>query len=146
MWNSIGRHFFCPPNPNLVNAGGTLHKAGDIEDAARKIKLEPKRLRGLVDAQNKKVEANRAQDELLAAARAAMPSYAKGKHPSRAFDTPPSYAAPACAALTSTLGGIAIDAHGRVLRKGGGGSRGSMPQARPPAASRAARRSAISAG
>jgi fumarate reductase flavoprotein subunit len=120
MWNSIGRHFFCPPNPNLVNAGGTLHKASDIETLARKVNLEPKRLRELVDAQNKKVAANRAQDELLAAARAAMPSYAKGKHPSRAFDTPPFYAAPACAALTSTLGGIAIDAHGRVLRKGGG--------------------------
>ncbi len=120
MWNSIGRHFFCPPNPNLVNAGGTLHKASDIETLARKINLEPKRLRELVDAQNRKVEANRAQDELLAAARAAMPSYAKGKHPSRAFDTPPFYAAPACAAMTSTLGGIAIDAHGRVLRKGGG--------------------------
>ena len=27
MWNSIGKHFFCPPNPNLVNAGGTLHTA-----------------------------------------------------------------------------------------------------------------------
>ena len=81
MWNSIGRHFFCPPNPNLVNAGGTLHKAGDIETLARKINLDPKRLRELVDAQNRKVEANRAEDQRLAAARAAMPSYGEGQAP-----------------------------------------------------------------
>jgi fumarate reductase flavoprotein subunit len=103
-----------------VNAGGTLHKADDIEALARLIQLEPKRLRDLVDAQNKKVAANRAENERLAPARAAMPSYAKGKHPSRTFNTPPFYAAPACAAMTSTLGGIAIDAHGRVVRGSGG--------------------------
>lgn len=120
MWNSIGRHFFCPPNPNLVNAGGTLHKADDIETLARKINLEPRRMRELVDAQNRKVEDNRAKDERLAASRAAMPSYGKGKHPSQAFNTPPFYAAPACAAMTCTLGGIAVDANARVLRKAGG--------------------------
>ena len=48
MWNSIGRHFFCPPNPNLLTAGGTLHKADDIETLARKIELAPERLRQLV--------------------------------------------------------------------------------------------------
>ena len=120
MWNTIGKHFFCPPNPNLVNAGGTLHKADEIETLARKIKLAPERLRQLVDAQNAKVAANRDKDAASAAARAAMPSYAKGRHPSQAFTTPPFYAAPACPALTSTLGGIAIDAHARVLRKSGG--------------------------
>ncbi len=119
MWNSIGRHFFCPPNPNLVTAGGTLHKADDIETLARKIELAPVRLRQLVEAQNAKVAANRERDAASAAARAAMPSYAKGKHPSQAFNTPPFYAAPACPALTSTLGGIAIDAHARVLRNSG---------------------------
>jgi fumarate reductase flavoprotein subunit len=120
MWNSIGQHFFCPPNPNLVTAGGTLHQADDIETLARKIKLAPERLRQLVDAQNAKVAASREKDAASAAARAAMPSYAKGRHPSQAFDTPPFYAAPACPALTSTLGGIAVDAHARVLRKSGG--------------------------
>ena len=120
MWNGIGRHFFCPPNPNLVNAGGTLHKADDIETLARKINLRPGRLRELVDAQNRKVEASRAENQRLAASRAAMPSYGKGKHPAQAFNTPPFYAAPACAAMTCTLGGIAIDAEARVLRKTGG--------------------------
>ena len=120
MWNSIGRHFFCPPNPNLVTAGGTLHKADDIETLARKIKLAPERLQQLVDAQNVKVAGNREKDAASAAARAAMPSYAKGKHPARAFDAPPFYAAPACPAMTSTLGGIAIDAHARVRHKSGG--------------------------
>ena len=99
--------FLLPAQSQSGECRRHLHKADDIETLARKINLEPKRLRDLVDAQNRKVAANRAQDELLAAARAAMPSYAKGKHPSRAFDTPPFYAAPACAAMTSTLGGIA---------------------------------------
>ena len=101
MWNSIGKHFFCPPNPNLVKAGGTLHKADDIETLARKINLDPRRLRDLVEVQNKKVEASRAEDERQAASRAAMPSYGKGKHPAQAFNTPPDYAAPACAAMDS---------------------------------------------
>ena len=120
MWNSIGRHFFCPPNPNLVTAGGTLHKADDMETLARKIKLVPERLQQLVDAQNAKVAANREKDAASAAARAAIPSHAKGRHPSQAFNTPPFYAAPACPAMTSTLGGIAIDACARVLHKSGG--------------------------
>lgn len=124
MWNSIGKHFFCPPNPNLVNAGGTLHKADDIEALAKKIGLDPKRLRDLIDAQNRKAEASRAEDVRLASTRAAMPSYGKGKHPAQAFTTPPYYAAPACAAMTCTLGGIAIDADARVLRKTGGVIRG----------------------
>jgi fumarate reductase flavoprotein subunit len=120
MWNTIGRHFFCPPNPNLVQAGGTLHNAGDIETLARMIELPPERLRRLVDAHNEKVAANRQHDEKSAAARAAMPSYAKGKHTSQPFKTPPYYAAPACPAMTCTLGGLAIDAHARVLRTSGG--------------------------
>ena len=49
-----------------------------------------------------------------------MPSYGKGKHPSQAFMKAPFYAAPACPALTSTFGGIAIDQHGRVKKKSGG--------------------------
>jgi succinate dehydrogenase/fumarate reductase flavoprotein subunit len=120
MWNTIGKHFFCPPNPNLVNAGGTLHKANTIEELATKIGLAPARLRQLVDSHNAKVAANRAADEASAAARQAMPSYAKGKHPSQEFRTPPYYAAPACPAMTTTLGGIAIDQYGRVLHKDGG--------------------------
>ncbi len=120
MWNSIGKHFFCPPNPNLVNAGGTLHTAATIEELAGKIGLAPEQLRQLVDAHNAKVDADRTKNEASAAARKSMPSYAKGKHPSQAFRTPPYYAAPACPALTSTFGGISIDEHGRVLHKDGG--------------------------
>jgi len=103
-----------------VTAGGTLHKADDMETLARKIKLVPERLQQLLDAQNATVAANREKDAASAAARAAMPSYAKGRHPSQAFNTPPFYAAPACPAMTSTLGGIAIDACARVLHKSGG--------------------------
>jgi hypothetical protein len=140
MWNSIGRHFFCPPNPNLVTAGGTLHQADDMETLARKIKLVPERLQQLVDAQNAKVAANREKDAASAAARAAMPSYAKGRHPSQAFNTPPFYAAPACPAMTSTLGGMP-STRARVLHKSWEPSLASMPRAQPSAVSRAAPKS-----
>src|SRR5690606_24771315 len=51
--------------------------------------------------------------------RGAMTVFAKGKYPHEPFATPPFYAAPACAAITSTLGGISIDAQARVLRPDG---------------------------
>ena len=114
----------------------------DIETLARKIKLAPERLRQLVDAQNAKVAANREKDAASAAARAAMPSYAKGRHPSQAFDTPPFYAAPACPALTSTLGGIASTPMPECCANPVEPSPASMRPAQPPAASKAVPRSA----
>lgn len=120
MWNSIGKHFFCPPNPNLVTAGGTLHKADDIASLAAQIGLEPEALKQLVEAHNRQVDSDAKNDAASSGSRADMPAYAKGKHKHQAFLTAPYYAAPGCAALTSTLGGIAIDEYARVRNKAGG--------------------------
>jgi fumarate reductase flavoprotein subunit len=120
MWDGIGRHFFCPPNPNLVAGGGTLHQADNIAGLARLIGLEPAQLERSVEAHNAQVARDAKKDAETSGARATMTAYAKGKHKPQAFKAPPYYAAPACAALTSTLGGIAIDANGRVLRAAGG--------------------------
>jgi len=117
MWNEIGRHFFCPPNPNLVNAGGTLHRADDIARLATMIGLDAVRLQRTVEDHNAQVLRDQKSHAASAGARAAMPAYAKGKHKHQMFSTLPYYAAPACAALTSTLGGLAIDEHARVLRQ-----------------------------
>lgn len=120
MWNGIGRHFFSPPNPNLVTAGGTLHKADDIPGLARQIGLDPKDLQSKIDAHNAQVEIDAKKDAASSGERAGMTAYAKGKHKHRPFAKPPFYAAPGCASLTTTLGGVAIDADGRVLRASGG--------------------------
>jgi len=116
MWEGIGRHFFCPPNPNLVNAGGTLHRADSIEDVARLAGLPPARVRQQMEQLNQETrlkEAAAGSEE--AERRRAMTAYAKGKHPHEPFEQAPFYAAPVCAALTSTLGGVEIDAAGRVI-------------------------------
>lgn len=114
MWNGIGRHFFAPPNPNLVKGGGTLHKADDVNSLA-----------DLAGIPRNKLAAHFREREALIASRtsqdsgklAAMTVFAKGRYPHEPFSTPPFYAAPACAALTSTLGGVAIDERARVLRE-----------------------------
>jgi fumarate reductase flavoprotein subunit len=40
--------------------------------------------------------------------------------PTMAISKPPYYAVPLCAGITFTMGGIATDAHARVLRESGG--------------------------
>jgi fumarate reductase flavoprotein subunit len=118
MWNGIGRHFFAPPNPNLVKGGGTLHRADSIEALADLAGLPKDKLRAHFDEREAEIAARR-RTESAAGDRAAMTVFAKGKYPHEPFTSPPFYAAPACAALTSTLGGIAIDANGRAVREDG---------------------------
>ena len=95
MWNGAGREFFCPPNPNLVAAGATLHRAGDMRTLARLARLPEAAL-------------FRSTDRL-------SPPRTSGKHTAMPFAAPPYYAAPVCAAITHTMGGVAVDAKARVL-------------------------------
>lgn len=104
MWNTAGRDFFCPPNPRLVEAGGTLHRADDIAALARKAGLpaaaiaEAIATRGLgQSAMSRSIDARRAQ------------------HGTMPFGPGPFYAAPVCAAISHTMGGVAVDEHARVL-------------------------------
>lgn len=115
MWNGIGRHFFAPPNPNLIEGGGTLLKADTIEELADLAGLPRETLARHV----REREAELAARSAATGTTEAMTAYAKGKHPHERFAAPPYYAAPACAALTSTLGGIAVDARARALRRDG---------------------------
>jgi fumarate reductase flavoprotein subunit len=116
MWTGIGRHFFAPPNPNLVEGGGTLHVADDIGALADRAGLPRDRLEAHLREREAEIETRTRRD---AGELAGMTVYAKGKHPHEPFRTPPFYAAPACAALTSTLGGIAVDDRARALREDG---------------------------
>lgn len=117
MWEGIGRHFFCPPNPNLVNAGGTLHRADSVAELAAMLDIPAERLQSGVDSVNAEVAARalRARD----GEEGKMTVYSRGRYQHERFAHAPFYAAPACGALTSTLGGIEIDAHGRVVREAG---------------------------
>jgi len=117
MWEGIGRHFFCPPNPNLVNAGGTLHRAGTVEELARLMDIPAATLQTGVASVNAEVDARAAQDD--SAQRGSMTVYSRGRYQHERFAQAPFYAAPACPALTSTFGGVEIDARSRVLHTSG---------------------------
>ena len=93
MWNSIGRHFFCPPNPNLLTAGGTLAQGRRYRGHWRGKSSSRPSACGSSWTRRTPGRRQPRKDAASAAARAAMPSYAKGKHPSQAFNTPPFYAA-----------------------------------------------------
>jgi fumarate reductase flavoprotein subunit len=107
MWNEAGREFFCPPNPNLVKAGGTLHRADDLDALAALAGLPAAALRRTIEAHDAAVAAGTIG--LLTPPRSAR------KHAPRPFATPPYYAAPVCAAITHTMGGVAVDDEARVL-------------------------------
>jgi fumarate reductase flavoprotein subunit len=111
IWDSAGRAAQIPPNPQLVEGGGTLHEADTIEGLATLAGLDPAALRATVDAYNDAVRGGRG-------AEMSPPRSAKSGVP-RPIEVPPFYAIPICAGITNTFGGIAIDGHGRVCRPDG---------------------------
>jgi fumarate reductase flavoprotein subunit len=118
MWQGIGKHFFCPPNPNLIEAGGTLHQAQTLKELAEKIGIPPHILESHAQQINQEIRAQ-TNDRTKTLNSEEMTVYSRGKYQHQIFQRAPYYAAPACAALTSTLGGIEIDEHARVLHTDG---------------------------
>src|SRR6185295_8357767 len=55
MWKGAGREFFCPPNPHLVEAGGTLHRADQVPALARLAGLPEAKFVRNVDARNRAI-------------------------------------------------------------------------------------------
>jgi fumarate reductase flavoprotein subunit len=106
MWESAGREFFCPPNPNLVEAGGALHRAPDLLALERTCGLPEGSLRRTVGDYNRAVESGGLD--------ACSPKRSV-RRPVRKIEVAPFYAAPACAAITHTMGGIKVDDRARVL-------------------------------
>jgi len=111
IWDTAGRVFFCPPNPNLVDAGGTLHRADTLEELALLAGLDPAALVASVAKRNAALAAGELQgapDE-----RGAL------KYQPVMIGNAPYYAAPACACITHTTGGVLVDDAARVLRDNG---------------------------
>lgn len=111
IWNTTGKHFFSPANPNLLERGGTLHKADDLDGLAKLAGLPAAALKATVEAYNAAFDAGR-QDKLT-------PPRGAGRIPGKPIRKGPFYAAPGCAAITHTQGGVAVDAEARVLKAGG---------------------------
>jgi len=111
IWQNAGREFFCPPNPNLVEAGGTLHRADDLDGLARAAGLPAEALAQTIARYNAAVDAGTVAG--------LAPTRSTWKYAAVAIRQAPFYAAPACAAITHTMGGVAVDAAARVLNAQG---------------------------
>ncbi|MBI4189373.1 MAG: FAD-dependent oxidoreductase [Betaproteobacteria bacterium] len=111
IWDETGRLLFSPTNPNLVKHGGTLHRADTLDELAAAAGLSAQALRQTVEQHNAAVASG--DFSIL------TPLRTNAKNNARSVATPPFYAAPGCVGITHTMGGVRIDAQGRVLAKDG---------------------------
>ncbi|MBI3937867.1 MAG: FAD-binding protein [Betaproteobacteria bacterium] len=111
IWEGPGRNGLIPANPHLPAVGGTLIRAGDLEALARELGVPPRPLLDTV----------RGYDDAIH--RGALASLAPARRSSRHRACPvavaPFYAAPVCAGITNTMGGVAINEHAQALREDG---------------------------
>jgi fumarate reductase flavoprotein subunit len=112
MWSGEpGRSGPVPCNPTLQSAGGWLYGAPDIAALAAKTGLPAATLVETVRQYNEAVNSRRL--DALSVPRS------MGKSPPRPIATPPFYAAPLCAGVTGTMGGVVIDIHAQAARPDG---------------------------
>jgi fumarate reductase flavoprotein subunit len=106
IWESAGKAAQIPPNPQLLAGGGTLYEADTLDALAERASLSRDGLAETVGAYNQALRHE--QLAMLSPARST-----RSGQP-RPIETPPFFAIPICAGITNTMGGIAIDGHGRV--------------------------------
>lgn len=108
IWGGAGCNGLIPANPHLRKEGGTLYEAADLAALAQLIGAPAADFVATVAAYNTAVDEGTIG--------ALTPERRTDKGVPMAIRTPPFYAAPVCAGITYTMGGIAIDGNARVLR------------------------------
>jgi fumarate reductase flavoprotein subunit len=96
-----------PPNPSLTDNGGTLISAGSLDDLAARAGLDAAGLKATVAAYNAAVASGRAG--------ALSPVRTVDAYRAHPVTQAPFYAAPLCAGITVTSGGLSVDGRARVL-------------------------------
>ena len=117
VWQGPGKNARIPANPLLVEAGGTVHSAPTLRALAELIGVPAGKLAQTVSEYNKAHAAGTLAE--LHPTRSSKPIPGNAPIPTMPVSQPLYYAAPLCAGITYTLGGIATDAHARVLRESG---------------------------
>ncbi len=114
IWTGIAADNRYPPcmNPVFVKAGGTVIEAGDLGELARMIGVPQDALAQTVAAYNAAIG-----DGTTAAL---SPPRDGRRFKPHVLETPPFRAIPACAGITYTMGGVAIDEHSRAQHRDGG--------------------------
>jgi fumarate reductase flavoprotein subunit len=100
-----------PANSAMVDVGGELTSAADIETLGGRLQLPPEALAQTVHDYNQAV----ASGDF---ARLAVPRSAR-KHKPMPILTPPFHAVPLCTGVTGTMGGVVINAHAQALKPDG---------------------------
>jgi fumarate reductase flavoprotein subunit len=95
----------------MVDAGGELASASDLETLAARLNLPVVALAQTVSDYNQVVAGNDGT-------RLAVPRTTR-KHKPMPIATPPFHAVPLCAGVTGTMGGIVINEHAQALRPDG---------------------------
>jgi fumarate reductase flavoprotein subunit len=117
VWQGPGKNARIPANPLLVNAGATVHSAPTLAALAALIGVSAEKLERTVREYNDAHAAGTLAK--LEPARSSAPIPGNAPIPTLPIKEPPYYAVPLCAGITFTTGGIAIDAHARVLGASG---------------------------
>jgi len=109
IWDSAGKNGLISVNPHLTREGGTLHQAESLSGlSGLSALIGTAGLVATVEGFNQAVDSG--------AIGSLSPERTTLKGTPQAIRTAPFYAAPVCAGITYTMGGIAIDGDARVLR------------------------------
>lgn len=111
IWKESGTHRLLSPNPALASNGGTLHQANSIAELATLCGLDPAHLVVMIEAYNAALKTGKGME--------LSPPRSAGKQKPVPIETAPFYAMPACAGITYTMGGIAINAESQALAADG---------------------------
>lgn len=112
IWTGApGRNHAQPPNPLVPECGGTLHSAASLAELAARAGLPREPLERTVAAYNAALEAGTAGE--------LVPPRSTGDIHAWPIRTPPFHAMPLCAAITNTMGGIAVNGAAAVLDASG---------------------------
>jgi fumarate reductase flavoprotein subunit len=111
IWSEQGSFNILPPNPRLEQSGGTVHRAGSIEELARIAGLDEAGLVTQIQDYNDAVRSGNSAT--------LVPARSHHKFKPCPIAQAPFYAFPVVAGVTYTMGGISIDADARVLDRQG---------------------------
>ncbi|MAF49069.1 MAG: hypothetical protein CMM10_12460 [Rhodospirillaceae bacterium] len=112
IWDQVGTDGIAPPNPLMLDHGGTLIEAPDLDSLAAAIDVPADQLKATLAEYNTAF----AEDKLMGLS----PVRGEGRHAAHPLDAGPYCAIRLCAGVTNTMGGIDIDNHCRVLTPDGG--------------------------
>jgi fumarate reductase flavoprotein subunit len=107
IWEERGTFNILPPNPRLVEGGGTMFKANTLEELAAQAGIDAAGLTATVCDYNAAVKAK--------STASLLPPRSTHKFDPYPIEHGPFYAFPACAGITYTMGGVSIDERCRVL-------------------------------